>query len=265
MSAEGTSKGRSPKAEVGANSKVKRVEPSSPNRNWRSFLKRDDEAELLRWIETSGLERVARIVATLAGAGRRHGQPRKLEIALLLKVASLLRQQPERTLHSVAHEVVHEAHPNRKPRIAVDSLVSKLERDFRMWRHGWLRIAKEREAVDDQKSQEETNRLRSSDEHRVLVRLIELLPGAIDLYDRLLMEAKQAGPEQARLVKRLGRRRVEPLLETIIERLVTPRGNLGASCARVPPRSLFEAIEPELTRLQEERNSNATRARRVGR
>jgi len=199
----------------------------------------------------------------LGDAGGRHGQPKKLEIALLIKVASLL-SQPERTLHSAAREVAHEAHPNRKPRIAVESLVSKLERDFRMWRHGWLRIAKERETLDDQKNQEETNRLRSSDEYRVLVRLIELLPGAIDLYDMLLMEAKLAGPEEAKLVKRLGRRRVEPLLETTIERLMAPGGNLGAPRVR-SSRSLFEAIEPELTRLQEERNRNAVRTRRVGR
>jgi hypothetical protein len=65
---------------------------------------------------------------------------------------------------------------------------------------------------------EDANRLRSNDENRILGRLIELLPDAIDLYDQVLWEARRAGPEKEKLVKRLGRGRVEPLLEDAIAR-----------------------------------------------
>jgi len=78
---------------------------------WRSSLQSGDEAELLKWIESSGLERVARIVATFADSGGKHGQPEKLELGLLVRIADLLRQQPQRSLHSVAVEVAREAYP----------------------------------------------------------------------------------------------------------------------------------------------------------
>ncbi len=238
--------------------------PSRSSRNWRSALKIGDEAELRKWIEASGVERVARIVAELADAGGRHGQPEKLRIELLIKIAFLLTQQPERSLHSVALQVARRAHSIRKLPISLESLTSKLERDFRRRRHTWLRIAKNRGALEGRNDQEAIG-LRSRAEHRVLARLTELLPGAIDIYDWVAREAKMVGPEEVKLVKRAGRTRVELLFESVVKKMDATPTKPTPRAQPWPPRTFFALIESELRRQQEERNRNSARSRRVGR
>jgi hypothetical protein len=101
-------------------------------------------------------------------------------------------------------------------------------------------------------------------ENRILGRLIELLPDAIDLYDDVLWEARRAGPEKEKLVRRLGRGRVEPLLEDAIARFQSTGSFDNVEGAGVP-RTLFDLIEAKLLRTQEELTGAAARRCRVGR
>jgi hypothetical protein len=206
------------------------------------------------------LERVARIVATLANSGGKHGQPEKLEFGLLVRIADLLRQQPQRSLHSIAVEVAREAYATRRRHLSLESLTSKLERDFRARRHVWLGISRERSGRSDQ---EEVSQARSKDEHRVLARLIGLMPDAIDIYDTIVMEAKQVSPEEVKRVKALGRTRVELLVENRFEELNAARGDL--SLLRKRPRSFLSIVQDELSRLEQGREREGPRSRRVGR
>ncbi len=147
---------------------------------------------------------MARIVAALADASGQRGQPEKPETGLLLKMAILLRQQPGRSIHSVAVEVAREAHPTRKS-IALESLTSKLGRDFRAKRALWFNIARDRMTRGGSSVPKGPHRVPSSDEYRVLARLIELHPdAAMGVYDQVLGEAKKVGPEEAKLVERAG-------------------------------------------------------------
>jgi hypothetical protein len=85
--------------------------------DWRRHLEKGDEAELLRWVKQSGLELVARIAAALTDAIGERGQPDMPDTLLLLKMAYLKRQQPNRKLHSIAVEIAREAPLHRYPRI----------------------------------------------------------------------------------------------------------------------------------------------------
>jgi hypothetical protein len=159
-------------------------------------------------------------------------------------MAFLVRQHPERSLHSIASEVARGAGSHPKLGIALESLTSKLERDFKGRRHVWLSLTHDHEAPSEQAVQEDANRPRSSAENRILGRLIELLPDAIDLYDLVLREALEVGPEKAKLVRRLGRVRVEALLEDEIARFRSI-GSFDREGAKIQ-QTLFELIEPKL-------------------
>ena len=101
---------------------------------------------------------------------------------LLLKMAFLVREHPERSLHSIAIEVARDAQSRQKVRIALESLTSKLRRDFAKRRQVWLSLARNREVPNERAMHEDASRRRSGDENRILGRLINLLPDAIDLY-----------------------------------------------------------------------------------
>jgi len=216
-----------------------------PKESWRRALKPGDEGEVKKWMEQSSLERVARIIASLANAGGRHGRPERPDSLLLLKMAFLQKQHPERSLHSIVIEVARDARSHRKPGIPLESLTSKLERDFRGQRQVWLSLARNREAASEQAVHEDASRMRSSAENRILGRLIALLPDKIDLYNFMLWEAR---PEQAKLVMRLGRGRVEPLLEEAIGRFQSSGSFDNVDGVARIPRTLFDLIEPELRR-----------------
>jgi hypothetical protein len=192
--------------------------------DWRRHLEKGDEAELLRWVKQSGLELVARIAAALTDAIGERGQPDMPDTLLLLKMAYLKRQQPNRKLHSIAVEIAREAPlhlypPYRKKRPpAMKSLVSKLERDFRKHRHKWMMFAETAPEPSRENINQDANRLKSTDEFRARARLVGLLPSKIDLYDALLADAKKLGSDKAKLVKALTRERAEPLLVDAIKR-----------------------------------------------
>jgi len=164
---------------------------------------------------------------------------------LLLRIAFLNMQHPERSLHSIAAEVARDARAHQRRGIALESLVSKLERDFKARRQVWLSLARLRKARSEQVVHEDASRLRSNDENRVLGRLIELLPDAIDLYDAVLWEARKAGPEKEKVVRKLGRAGVEALLEDALARLWSTGSFDHGDRTRIP-QTLFQLIEPNL-------------------
>lgn len=229
--------------------------PRKVNADWRRRLEKGDEAELLKWVDQSGLERAARIIAALADAAGERGQPEKLNIRLLLRIARLKQQQPHRTLHAIAREVAREE-SSRPSMITVESLVSKLERDFKKRRHTWMTLAGE---YHDESGAE------TADEFRVLARIVELLPSKMDLFDLVLADAKRRGRDEERLVRRLGRERAEPLLVKAIERQAASSFVPRARGVKKIPRNFFDLIEPELERFRLSRQLPAPRRRPVGR
>lgn len=234
---------------------------SKADRDWRHRLEKGDQDELLKWVEQSGLEHVARIIAALADAAGERGQPYKLDTSLLLKMAHLKQQQPNRALHAIAVEVAREI-VSRRGATAFEraSLVSKLERDFRKWRHTWMMRAGSTPALPQDDGDSKT-----SDEFRVLARIVELLPSRIDLYDMLLADAKKLGPGEEKLVMALGRKRAEPLLADAIERQATSSFVPSARGVKKIPRNLFDLVEAGLERFRLTRQLPAPRRRPVGR
>jgi hypothetical protein len=236
----------------------KAVKAAAPKESWRRALKPGDEGEVQKWVEQSGLERVARIIASLANARVGVGRTERPDSLLLLKMAFLVREHPERSLHSIAIEVARDAQSHQKVRIALESLTSKLRRDFTERRQVWLSLARKREVPNERAMHEDASRRRSGDENRILGRLINLLPDAIDLYDDVLREARRAGLEKEKLVRRLGRGRVEPLLEDAIARFQSTGSFDNVEGVGVP-RTLFDLIEAKLLRTQEELTGAAGR------
>ena len=232
---------------------------------WRLKLDKGDDTELLNWINQSGLERVARIVAVLTDAGGERGQPEKPESLLLLKIAHLTRQQPARKLHGIVDELARETHPNRKPRISLDSFISKLERDFRKQRHTWMKLVDRIPPPSSERISHDASRLQSITECRVLARLIGLLPTAIDLYDQLRAEAKRLGENEYKLVQRVGRERAEQLLIEAIKKQQKSSFVINSRGARIIPRNFYELIEAEMEALRLFRNQSAPKSRKVGR
>ena len=215
-------------------------------------LSNQDHMELLKWVDGIGIERVAQIVASLTDSNGERGKPGKPDSLLVLKVAHLISSKVCRKLHSAALEVAQEAYPFRKPRISLENLVSKLEREFREHRHIWLTYAKSRPIPSIQEIENDSKRPYSVSECRALTRIIQSLPGAIDLYDRLYSEAKGRGVKEAKLVKALGRDRIEPLLVSAIQRQQGPSPPYmitHSNGRRVVPRTLYDLIEPDLAKL----------------
>jgi hypothetical protein len=232
------------------------------DRDWRHRLEKGDQAELLKWVEQSGLERVSRIIAALTDATGKRGPPEKLDTLLLLKMAHLNRQQPNRTLHAIAVEVAREAFSDRRAApLLMESLVSKLERDFRRQRHTWTTRAGSTPPPSRESISQDASRSKSSNEFRVRARISGLLPSALDLYERLLADAKKLGPDEIKLVKALRRERAEPLLSNAIKRQSTSSFVMNAQGVAKIPRNFFDLIEPELERFR----LNRPKRRPVGR
>jgi hypothetical protein len=118
-----------------------------------------------------------------------------------------------------------------------------------LWqRQIWLSLARNREAPSEQAVREDESRMRSSDENRILGRLIELLPDKIDLYNFMLWEAQNASLEKAKLVMRLGRGRVEPLLEEAIAQFRSSGQFDNVDGVARIPRNLYDLVEAKLLR-----------------
>jgi len=232
---------------------------------WHQKLDKGDIFELLKWVEQSGLERVARIVALLNDASGERGRPEKPDSLLLLKIAHLKQQQPNRTLHSIALEVAGETHRDRRPLISKASLVSKLERDSKRHRHTWTRLASRTPPPSPEEISRDARRPQSSNAFRALARIIEVMPSAIDLYDDLLADANKLGPDKARLVRLVGREQVEAMLAEALKGQATSSFVVGAQGARKIPRNYFDLIEPDLLRFRKNREQAAAQRRRVGR
>jgi hypothetical protein len=221
-------------------------DPDLPE-HWRLALTSGDDAEILNWVRQSGLERVARIVCVLTTPFGEHGQPLKLHSLLLLKMAHLLRDRPHRPLRSVATDVAGEAHAHQPSRPAIASLVTKLQRDFDEFQHTWKMLSAVTNAPSTVDIVQDARRRKPLAEYRALARIVELLPGAIDAYLIVLADAKALGPDKAKLVKRVGRRRMESLFVDAIARQNSrsPDAPKNGGFPRIPG-NFFELVEPDI-------------------
>jgi hypothetical protein len=218
--------------------------------SWDRRLEEGDAAELLEWVARSGLERVARIAASLTDANAERGQPDKLDTLLLLKIAHLKREQP-RNLHAIAVEVAAEAYAHRN-RITLKSLTAKLESDFRKNRRRWMKLAKTTPTPSPEQIAVDLNKGKPEAELRARARIVGKLPEEIDMFDMVRLEAKRIGdPEKVKLLKAFGRERAEPLL---IEAAEMAQKDSFVKWGGKIPRTLLDLIEPELTAFARERS-----------
>jgi hypothetical protein len=233
--------------------------------DWRRRLEKGDEVELLKWVGQSGLERVARIVAALNDLAGKPGQPKKLDTLLLLKMAHLKQQQPKRTLHAIAKEVVSEA-ISRRGMGAFEraSMVSKLEHDFREHRQKWTTLAGSAPEPSSEDINQDGSKSKTTNEFRALARIVGLLPNKIGLYDMLLADAKKLGSEEAKLVRAFRRERAEPLLADAIKLQAMSPFVMNAQGVPIIPRNLFELIGAELEQYRQEFEPRRRRPKNVG-
>jgi hypothetical protein len=244
-------------------------------------LSPDDAAEVQKWADTLGMERVARIMASLADPGG-DTKPPMPETMLLLKIAHQVRERPTESLNSIVTEVVKSLGQFRNLG-GESSLADELTRDFERRRHAWLSLAKRIGCPAEQEIKAQMARPKSVVEKRILGRLVALLPGAIDVYGDLLadVDAKERKAKERedhdlrakaarmkKLVKAFGRRRVEPLREEKLAQamagLVVRNPGTGAIA-----RDFYGLIEPELEQFASTRpqasGGPAKRSRRAPR
>jgi hypothetical protein len=215
-----------------------------------------DLAELQKWVAISGMECVARVAVELT-AGER-GNVTKPDNELLLEMALRLRDNPMLTTHDAAAQIAREAKDWRNPIIETASLTTELARAFGKHRTKWLVLAQSF-ASPSRWSASIPHKKKSTEESRALGRIIEMLPGAIDLYDAVLQEATHLRPEKVAIIKKLGREHVANLLAPlIIEQMAMPRTE-----PRNTPRNFLDLLEPQLEleqqRLREPARSARTR------
>jgi hypothetical protein len=216
-------------------------------RDWRHQLREGDEAELRKWIEACGIERVARLAAALTEANGEIGQPHKLDAPLLMEITRRRRQNPGRSLNKIATNVVKEFGASRKPPISESSLITKLIRDYK--------IHITRLHVHDHSNREEKNLTEididpvTTAEFRARARIMEMLPTAIDLFEKLRIDARAIGDSELSLVDKFGRDRSEALVTKAIGNLSTSSFVLDSKGNSIIPRTLFDLIEADLRRF----------------
>jgi hypothetical protein len=170
--------------------------------NWRDHLMPGDEAEITAWVMRSGLERAARIIATLADPHGERGPTVHPDAPLLLRLARIKLDDPTRGNHSIAAELAQ----------GDKNLLVRLRDRFRTQQGKWEDLVRQSSPSDIDR-----DRLCTPDEARVLDRLTTLLPGAIDLYGELLVEVQRSGrKDMVYAIKRIGR---EPVEEKLAARL----------------------------------------------
>jgi hypothetical protein len=220
--------------------------------NWRDTLKADDLAELGKWVESSGIECVARVAAALTSQPQ--GRVTKPDSVLLLEMAARMRSDPTKTTHAAATEVASEGR-HRRPAISVESLITELERTFAKTRTKWFLLAQrlKRSAPSDIGN---STPIISLSEFRAIERLIESLPEAIDCYDLVIAEAKQSCPECVKLLKRAGRQRVYEMIEQAFANLQSGRD----TARNAPPRSIIDLIRGDLEKLSQTKMQGSPRA-----
>jgi hypothetical protein len=210
---------------------------------------------LLRWIEGSSVEQVARIAAALTDPDGERGQPNKLDTLLLLKMAHIAQRQPDRNLHDIAVQVAKENQPRRNHAV-VDSLTSKLERDYKASRHTWPLLAKSAPEPAQQDIDADLIREKTNEEFRARARIVEVLPSAIDLFDMVRAEAETAGKLDLidGLGRKHGRERVGRLIIAAIERIMANPYALRDPRFNGPrPPTMFDHIEHDLVELARQR------------
>jgi hypothetical protein len=219
---------------------------------WRRRLRPGDKEMLLRWIEMSSLEQVARIAAALTDPDGERA-PDKLDTLLLLKMAHMARQQSDRSIHDIAEQLAAENQPHRN-HTTVESLTSRLEREYKMDRHTWPLLAESTREPAQQDIDADLTAEKTNEEFRARVRIVGMLPSKIDLVDWVRAEAVGAG--KLDLIEKLGRKhgreRLKQLILDVIERgtLTFPLKDPRFSGGRMP-RTLFDHIESDLKAILE--------------
>jgi hypothetical protein len=145
--------------------------PSEKPRRWATHLSDSDLKEIRAWVESSGPERVARIIAVLAVPQR--GHPTHPDPDLMRKMAELKRADRERSNHSIAVQVASEAVATRRARASFENLRDRLYDRFNAEQRKWEIVvtSKAEKLPGDVK-----NAPLAASEARVLSRLIEILP-----------------------------------------------------------------------------------------
>jgi hypothetical protein len=210
--------------------------------DWSKMLKPDDAEHVRKWVELSGLERVARIAAALTQSDRR-GNVAKPDFELLLEMARRLRACPLRSTRSVASEVARESQASRRPSIDVESLGKKLEREFARARQKWFQLVRNPPHRVETDQPGVTVTPSTPEKWRAVDRIIEILPAPIDLFDAVISEATAMQPHKVAQLRRLGRVRIEALIECAMARQqAKPRAGRSFRI----PRTLLDLIEIEI-------------------
>jgi hypothetical protein len=218
----------------------------------QGLLEDADIKHLQRWIDLSGLVRVARIAAVLT-RDRRRGNAAKPDDDLYLQMACRMQMHPTQTTHATAKEIAHENYLRRKPGIEEASLAKELERGFSRDRNRWFLLARRMAETPEATSESNLRRPASVAEWRALANIIDSLPTAIDLFDDAVAEAKRLRPETVALLKRVGREKVQILLAEALKRQQASPSGIA--------RTMVDLIRFELTECAEaKRNPRAPRS-----
>jgi len=208
--------------------------------DWRDHLSEEDKAEVAKWVQQSGLERVARIIAVMADGEGERGRPVRPDADLLRAVAKVKLQDRTKSTDAIAAEIVHKNGNQRRPIISPKSLIEKLRKDFADSQYSWEWLVGQ---TQDHKDRQRHNSPASHIEDRVLARIIEVMPEALNLYGALLSDAKRLGPDKVAQIEQLGKARCEKLLA---KRLQEQMGKVSGRQNTKIPRNFFDLIVGDL-------------------
>ena len=170
---------------------------------------------------------------------------------MLVAIAHINRQQPDRALYDIASEVAENAPQVRKRNIEMDSFLSHLQRDFRRTRHTWTLLSGRTAPPPAEAIARASRRKRSIGERRVLFRIVQLMPTVLDIYDAVVAEIRGKGrahrPEiEIRHIRLAGRARVEKWFSAGLERVKLSKFVKGWNGDMKIPRSFCDLIECDL-------------------
>lgn len=208
----------------------------------RLRLSTADHEELMKWVEASGPDCVARVAAALVSRPGRRGSVPRPDFPALIEMAHQRRSSPLTTTNSLARNVAAEAKAGPGNRADQDSLAKKLSRDFAKDRARWSKVAAQEECAGRRLPVASRAIANSPEEFLALARIINMLPTSIDLYDAALAEAQQREPEMVERLRRVGRERVTELLGAAIE---VQMKRTGASNRSIP-RGFIDLIREDL-------------------